>query len=150
MNSPAQRTDSDGDSLAAPRRLGLFRRFESGLEAEDRAFQDAAQVKRIRGALGAAVVVLFGCTVLGLFVAPKPIMGEVVALRLSLMVMPLLLLLAASYRQQWRSILHHIAGAACRLCAALGAVTLVVRSRYQGLPLDYEGVLLVLMYMYGC
>lgn len=76
-------------------------------------------------------------------------MGEVVALRLSLMVMPLLLLLAASYRQQWRSILHHIAGAAC-LCAALGAVTLVVRSRYQGLPLDYEGVLLVLMYMYGC
>ncbi|WP_233275230.1 GGDEF domain-containing protein [Pseudoxanthomonas suwonensis] len=95
------------------------------------------------------MVVLFGYTVLDLFVAPKPIMAEVVALRLSLMVMPLLLLLAASYRQQWRSILHHIAGAAC-LCAALGAVTLVVRSRYQGLPLDYEGVLLVLMYMYGC
>jgi len=149
MVSTAFRTDGEGDPVNPPRRYGLLRRFEPQLEAEYRLFQDAALVARIRWALGAAVGVLLAYAIFDLFVAPPPIMGEVVFLRLLLMVAPLVLLLAASFREEWRGILHRLAGLAC-LCTALGAVVLVTRTRALGMPLDYEGVLLVLMYLYGC
>ena len=100
MVSTAFRTDGEGDPVNPPRRYGLLRRFEPPLEAEYRLFQDAALVARIRWALGAAVGVLLAYAILDLFVAPPPIMGEVVFLRLLLMVAPLVLLLAASFREE--------------------------------------------------
>src|SRR5690606_5506844 len=62
---------------------------------------------------------------------------------------PPLLALLASLRVQSGRVLHLLAGWAC-LNAGLGAVVLVVRTRVLGMPVDYEGVLLLLMYVYGC
>lgn len=76
---------------------------------------------RIRWALGAAVGVLLVYALLDLFVAPRPIMAEVVTLRLVMMVLPLVVLLAASYRERWRASLDTMTGLAC-LCVAMGAV----------------------------
>jgi diguanylate cyclase (GGDEF) domain len=149
MVSTAFRSPGDGDNIDQPRRHGLLRRFEPKLEAEYRQFLEAALVVRIRWALGAAVGVLIVYALLDLFVAPRPIMAEVVTLRLVMMVLPLVVLLAASYRERWRASLDTMTGLAC-LCVAMGAVTLIARTRKLGMPLDYEGVLLVLMYLYGC
>src|SRR5690606_22523737 len=54
----------------------------------------------------------------------EPIMAEVVTLRLVMMVLPLVVLLAASYRERWRASLDTMTGLAC-LCVAMGAVTLI-------------------------
>src|SRR5690606_30450782 len=114
------------------------------MEAEYRAFQNVALKPRLRWAMGAAVAVLCVYAVLDVVMMPREILAEVLAMRIGLMVLPPLLALLASLRLRSGRHLHLMAGAAC-LIAGLGAVALVVRTRVLGMPVDYEGVLLLLM-----
>jgi diguanylate cyclase (GGDEF)-like protein len=148
MSSRALRNDGADYALDARARPSVLRRFEPALEAEYRIFLDAALLLRVRWALGAAVVVLCVYAGLDLIMIPAQILPEVLAMRLGLMVLPPLLVLAVSFHPRCRH-LHVLAGLAC-LAAGLGAVTLIVRTRVLGMPVDYEGVLLLLMYIYGC
>lgn len=149
MVTTAPRTHPGGDPLAPTTRHGVLRRFPPRMEAEYRVFQDTALKPRLRWAMGAAVVVLGVCAVLDVVMMPRAILAEVLAMRIGLMVLPPLLALLASLRVQSGRVLHLLAGWAC-LNAGLGAVVLVVRTRVLGMPVDYEGVLLLLMYVYGC
>jgi diguanylate cyclase (GGDEF)-like protein len=149
MSPNAVRHDEGGDPLVPLGRRGVHRRFAPALEGEYRAFQDVALKPRLRWAMGAAVAVLCVYAVLDLVMIPREILGEVLAMRIGLMVMPPLLALVASLRLRSGRALHLMAGWAC-LTAGLGAVVLIVRTRVLGMPVDYEGVLLLLMYIYGC
>ena len=148
MVTTALRTNPGGDPLA-PTHRGVLRRFAPRLEAEYRVFQDVALKPRLRWAMGAAVAVLCVYAVLDVVMLPREILAEVLAMRIGLMVMPPLLALLASQRLRSGRVLHLLAGWAC-LTAGLGAVILIVRTRVLGMPVDYEGVLLLLMYIYGC
>src|SRR5690606_1990087 len=149
MFTTALRTNPGGDPLASPTHRGVLRRFAPEVEAEYRVFQDIALNPRLRWAMGAAVAVLCVYAVLDVLMLPREILAEVLAMRIGLMVMPPLLALLASLRLRSGRVLHLLGGWAC-LTAGLGAVILIVRTRVLGMPVDYEGVLLLLMYIYGC
>ena len=149
MFTTALRSHPGDDPLAPPARHGVLRRFAPDIEAEYRRFQDTALTPRLRWTMGAAVVVLCVYAVLDVVMIPREILAEVLAMRIGLMVMPPLLALLASLRLRSGRLLHLLAGWAC-LTAGLGAVVLIVRTRVLGMPVDYEGVLLLLMYIYGC
>lgn len=139
----------DPDLPPPPRRRGLLQRFEPAVEADYRVFQDAALALRVRWALGAAVAVLCVYLMLDLIMIPAEILPQVIVMRIGLMVLPPLVVLALSASPRWRPHLHTMAGLAC-LCAGMGAVILITGTRVLGMPVDYEGVLLLLMYLYGC
>jgi len=137
------------DPMELYARHGLLRRFAPALEAEYRVFQEAALRKRVPWALGAAACVLGVYAVLDLFLIPRQILSDVLVVRLGLMLLPPLAVLSLVRLPRWRNHVQLLAGLAC-LSAGLGAVTLITRTRVLGMPVDYEGILLVLMYVYGC
>ncbi len=131
------------------RRRGLGRRFAPAIEAGYRQFHDAQLLTRARWSSLAAMLVMLAYGALDLVVLPPVLREQTLALRTGLMVLPLGLGFAATFVGAWQRFMPWLAGAVA-LLVGLSVALLVVLARLHGAPIQYEGLLLTLIYIYCC
>lgn len=122
----------------------MLRRFEPAIEALYREFRSDALRTRVRWSLGSASAVMALYGLLDLLIMPREVLAEVLALRYGLMVLPLTAALALSFHPRLRPYQQSMSAAAAMLCG-VAVVTMLTLSRLRGVPIPYEGILLVMM-----
>ncbi len=122
-------------------------RFPRALEQEFRRYHLQIFLVRMRWALLVATSLFLLFAVLDIISLPEPVRTQVLALRLGLILPPLILTWAATYRPRLHDWLQWIGGAASLICG-LGVVGVIGVARSHAFPLPYEGIILVTFAFY--